>query len=69
MRYTRFFLSGAIFFLISPLLVIGMDPTTSGRIINAFKKEQYAILFENLPFDQQGATEIYEKEYIMHGLE
>lgn len=69
MWYRSFFISWTVFLALSPLVVIGIDPTTSGRIIDNFKREQYAILFENLPFDQSGATEIYEKEYILNGLE
>ncbi len=69
MWYRSFLISWAVFLALSPLIVIGIDPTTSGRIIDNFKREQYAILFENVPFDQSGATEIYEKEYILNGLE
>ena len=69
MWYRSFLISWALFLVLSPLIVIGIDPTTSWRIIDNFKREQYAILFENLPFDQSGASEIYEKEYILNGLE
>ena len=69
MKYKYFILSAALFTSLMPLVVIGIDPTTSGRIIDNFKKEQYAILFENLPFDQSWMTEIYEKEYILNWLD
>lgn len=69
MTYKSFFISGTLFFALSPILVIGMDPTTSGRIIDTFKREQYTILFENQSFDQSGANEIFEKEYILYGIE
>jgi murein DD-endopeptidase MepM/ murein hydrolase activator NlpD len=69
MSYRSFFISFLVFFLLSPVLVIGIDTTTSGRILDAFKREEYAMLFENAPFDQSGATEIYQKEYILNGLD
>lgn len=37
--------------------------------MDAFKREEYSVLFENLPFDQSGSTEVYEQEYILTGLE
>jgi hypothetical protein len=49
-----------------PFLAFGIDPTTSGRIIDAFKKQEYAILFETFPFDHHDANEVYEKEYILN---
>ena len=48
--YLRYISVGVI--LTPPLIVLGIDPATSGRILDAFKKEEYAILFEEAPFDQ-----------------
>lgn len=69
MTYRILIRSSLILFALTPVLVLGIDPTTSGRIIDAFKREEYAMLFETLPFDQDGSVEVYEKEYILHGLE
>jgi murein DD-endopeptidase MepM/ murein hydrolase activator NlpD len=62
-------ITGSLILALSPALVIGIDPTTSGRILDSFKAEQKAILFENIPFDEKGINDIYEKEYLMAGIE
>lgn len=49
--------------------MIALDPTTGWRVIDNFKKEEYAILFENMPFDQSGSVELLKHEYTMNGLE
>lgn len=69
MRYISLALTSSIFLISSPVLVFWIDPTTSWRILDAFKKEEYEILFEESPFDQSWANEIYEKEYIISGIE
>jgi hypothetical protein len=69
MSYRYLLISAILLSILSPLIVLGIDPTSSGRVIENFKREEYAILFENLPFDQSGSTEIYQKEYILTGLE
>ena len=69
MRYSTIFLSSFIFLTATPVLVLGIDPTTSWRIIDSFKREEYEILFESTPFDQKWANEIYEKEYIISWIE
>jgi murein DD-endopeptidase MepM/ murein hydrolase activator NlpD len=68
MRFTRIISIVFVFGLIVPLLVSGIDPTTSGRILDAFKDEEYSILFENSPFDESDMNDIYEKEYMMAGI-
>lgn len=55
--------------IISPLIATAIDTRTSGRILDNFKKEEYDILFETLPFDNTGSTDILQHEYIMSGLD
>ena len=69
MSYRSYLIALSILTLFVPLFVVGIDPTTSGRIIDAFKREEYAMLFENLPFDQSGSSDIYAREYTLNGLE
>lgn len=69
MRYTTITLSSIILLVSSPILVLWLDPTTAWRILDSFKKEEYNILFENPLFDQSWANEIYEKEYVISGIE
>lgn len=69
MTYRTWFIVSALIGALSPLLAIAIDQTTSGRILDAFKREEYAMLFENAAFDHSGSTEVYEKEYILNGLE
>jgi hypothetical protein len=69
MTYRTWFIVSALIGALSPLLAIAIDQTTSGRILDAFKREEYAILFENATLNHSGSTEVYEKEYILNGLE
>jgi murein DD-endopeptidase MepM/ murein hydrolase activator NlpD len=69
MRITSLCITGFLILTLSPVLVIGLDPMTSGRILDNFKNEERAILFENVPFDEKGINDIYEKEYLMAGIE
>ncbi|GAB0174794.1 MAG: hypothetical protein HHAS10_06730 [Candidatus Altimarinota bacterium] len=69
MRYSTIFLSSILLISVSPLIALSIDPATSGRILDSFKKEEYEILFENSLFDQSGANDIYEKEYLISGIE
>jgi murein DD-endopeptidase MepM/ murein hydrolase activator NlpD len=69
MRYSSIFRATLFLSVLSPLIAVGIDPTTSGRILDNFKKQEYEILFENMPFSQSGMNDIYEKEYILAGIE
>ena len=69
MNVSHILISSTLFLTALPALVIAIDPVSSGHILDTFKKEEYAILFENLPFDQSGSRDLIEHEYTMNGLE
>lgn len=69
MRYTTIFLSSILLISTSPIIALSIDPATSWRILDSFKKEEYEILFENSLFDQSWANDIYEKEYLISWIE
>ncbi len=69
MNHTHIIISGALFCGILPILASAIDTTTSGRIFDTFKQEEYAILFENTPFNLSGSEDILKNEYRMNGLD
>ena len=69
MQYKNIFISCLVFSTLSPLLVTAIDTTTSGRILDNFKENEYKILFETLPINQTGSEALLEHEYRMNGLE
>ncbi len=69
MQYKTLLFSWITFLALSPLLVTAIDKTTSWRILDTFKKEEQNILFETLPFDHSGSTELLRHEYAMNGLD
>lgn len=54
---------------LSPTIGNAIDPATSGRILDNFKREQADILFESSPLDSSDASKILEQEYAMNGLD
>ncbi len=69
MRYSYFLHFLVVSIVLSPMLVIAIDTKTSGRILDTFKKEEYELLFETIPFDNSGSHELLEHEYLMSGLD
>ena len=69
MRYSYFLHFLVVSIILSPILVIAIDTKTSGRILDTFKKEEYELLFETIPFDNSGSHELLEHEYLMSGLD
>lgn len=51
------------------MIALGRDTSNSARVLDNFKKEEYAILFENASLKWTGSNDVLEKEYIMNGLE
>lgn len=49
--------------------MLWLDPSTSGRILENFKTEERQVLFENKPVDTSSINDLYEKEYLISGLE
>jgi murein DD-endopeptidase MepM/ murein hydrolase activator NlpD len=64
---TSIFLFFWIFIL--PIVTLAIDTTTSGRILDSFKNQQEAILFETAPVSLSGANDILMSEYTMNGLD
>ena len=54
-----------LFPLIFPLCVSAIDPTTSGRILDNFKKEEERVLFDSLPLTDDDSTTLLEHEYAL----
>lgn len=69
MQTKHIFLSFLFCSAVSPIFVSAIDTTTSGRILDNFKEQEYALLFETLPFNQTGSEDLLENEYRMNGLE
>ena len=67
--FSTTFLIVFIFSYLSPTIGSAIDPTTSGRILDNFKREQSDILFESSPLDSNDASKILEQEYAMNGLD
>lgn len=57
-----------LFPLIFPLCVSAIDPTTSGRILDNFKKEEERVLFDSLPLTDDDSATLLEHEYALWGL-
>ncbi len=51
------------------MIATAIDTTTSGRIFDSFKEEEYTILFEDLPFNHTGSEDLLKNEYRMNGLD
>lgn len=69
MSHSRLSLVGFVFIFFFPILVFALDTATSGRILDAFKTQEYQILFENESLDQSGSLALLEKEIALNGID
>jgi len=68
MKYTLY-IPTLVLALSMPLVSVGIDTTTSGRIIDRFKEQQKEILFERLPLSETNVNAILQEEYALSWLE
>lgn len=65
-----FLISIFLIFIVAPVsFSVAIDSTTSGRILDNFKQNEEDILFESLPFNETGASDLLSHEYKMNGLD